>query len=123
MSIPTPSPAKRRIRIPLLAVFCALFVIIMIGSMWIDSIQSDISRLKVTVADLSISSELLTREYKALATELEQSDTDEYIIAKARQLYGYMMPNELLFVVKNPEVLGTGDNDETQLYVIEGDTL
>jgi len=117
------SPVPHRRRIPLLVVFCAMFVIIMVGYMWIDSINSDISRLKVTVVDLSISSELLMREYKALANELEQAETDEYIIAKARQLYGYMMPNELLFVVKNPEVLGTSAEDAAQLYVMEGNTL
>ena len=123
MSTTTSSPAKRRIRVPLLAVFCALFVIAMIGYMWIDSIESDISRLKVTVADFSSNSECLTREYKAVTTELAHADADEYIVAKARQLYGYIMPNELLFVVKNPEVLGTSVGDEAQLYVIEGDTF
>ena len=120
MNAMTPAPPRKRpMRVPLLFVLCAMFVIIMVGYMWIDSIKSDISNLQVTVVDLSISSELLTREYKALANELEQSDTDEYIIAKARQLYGYMMPNELLFVVKNPEALGN-TNEATELYILEG---
>ena len=118
-AIPPAPPRKRRLRVPLIYGLCSMFVIIMIGYMWIDSIKSDISQLQVTVVDLSINSELLTREYKALAAELDQSDTDEYVIAKARQLYGYMMPNELLFVVKNPEALGSV-GETTEFFILEG---
>ena len=118
-AMPPAPPRKRCLRVPLIYVLCSMFVIIMIGYMWIDSIKSDISQLQVTVVDLSINSELLTREYKALAAELDQSDTDEYVIAKARQLYGYMMPNELLFVVKNPEALGSV-SETTELFILEG---
>lgn len=95
---------KRR-RIPLLWVVCPIFVIVMIGYLWIDQIKGDISQLKVTVTDLNIASTQLTRELNALNAEKSAAETDEYIIAKARQLYGYMLPNELLFVVSNPEAL------------------
>ena len=97
----------RRKRIPLIWVLCPIFVIVMIGYLWIDQIKGDISQLKVTVTELNISNAQLTREYNALVAEKDAAKTDEYIIAKARQLYGYMMPNELLFVVSNPEALYT----------------
>lgn len=115
----SPAPRKKQLRVPLLVVFCAMFVIIMVGYMWVDSIKSDISQIKVVVSDLSISSELLTREYRKLTNELAQSETDEYVIARARQYHGYMMPNELLFVVKNPEALGV-PGIQTDLLVMEG---
>lgn len=98
----------RRKRIPLIWVICPIFVIVMIGYLWIDQIKGDISQLKVTVTELTFSDARLTREYNALLEEKNASQTDEYIIAKARQLYGYMLPNELLFVVSNPEVLYSG---------------
>ncbi len=107
-------------RVPLLWVICPIFVIVMIGYLWIDNIKSDISQLKVTVSELNIASTLLERERDALVKEVKDAETDEYIIAKARQLYGYMMPNELLFIIKNPEALHSGDEPPV-MYVVEGD--
>lgn len=106
-------------RVPLLWVICPIFVIVMIGYLWIDNIKSDISQLKVTVSELNIASTLLERERDALVKEVKDAETDEYIIAKARQLYGYMMPDELLFIIKNPEALHSGDEPPV-MYVVEG---
>lgn len=111
---------SRRHRIPILWVLCPIFVIVMIGYMWIDQIKSDISQLKVTVTELNIANTTLLRERDALVKEVTESETDEYIIAKARQLYGYMMPNELLFIIKNPDALQGGDEPPV-MYVVEGD--
>lgn len=107
-------------RVPLLWVICPIFVIVMIGYLWIDQINSDISQLKVTVTELSIASTLLERERDALIKEVKESESDEYIIAKARQLYGYMMPNELLFIIKNPDALQSSD-EVPVMYVVEGE--
>lgn len=109
-------------RIPILWVICPIFVIVMIGYLWIDQINSDINNLKVTVTELNIANTLLERERDALIAEVRSADTDEYIISKARQLYGYMMPNELLFIIKNPEALTSG-NEPPVMYVMEGDQL
>lgn len=109
-------------RVPILWVICPIFVIVMIGYLWIDQINSDINNLKVTVTELNIANTLLERERDALIAEVRSADTDEYIISKARQLYGYMMPNELLFIIKNPEALTSG-NEPPVMYVMEGDQL
>lgn len=109
-------------RIPLLWVICPIFVIVMIGYLRIDQINNDISGLKVTVTELNIANTLLERERDALVAEVKSADTDEYIISKARQLYGYMMPNELLFIIKNPEALTSG-NEPPVMYVVEGEQL
>lgn len=100
------SSRKQPRRVPFLFVLCAMFVIIMVGWMWIDSLNGNISQLEVIVSDATISSELLKRESDSLSNELDQSQTKDYIIATARQRYHYIMPNELVFVVKNPEALG-----------------
>ena len=117
-----PKMQLRYKRIPLLWVICPIFVIIMIGYMWIGQINDDISQLRVTVTELSIANTLLERERDALVAEVRNATTDEYIISKARQLYGYMMPNELLFIIKNPDALNTG-NEVPVMYVVEGDQL
>ena len=109
-------------RIPLLWVLCPIFVIIMIGYMWIGQINDDISNLKITVTELNIANTLLERERDALIAEVRNAETDEYIISKARQLYGYMMPNELLFIISNPEAL-TNSGEVPVMYVVEGNQL
>ena len=109
-------------RVPLLWVLCPIFVIVMIGYLWIGQINDDISGLRITVTELNITQTLLERERDALIAEVKNADTDEYIISKARQLYGYMMPNELLFIIANPEALVTG-NEVPVMYVMEGDQL
>lgn len=117
-----PNTPFRYKRVPLLWVICPIFVIIMIGYMWIGQINDDISSLKITVTELNIASTLLERERDALVAEVRNAETDEYIISKARQLYGYMMPNELLFIIKNPDALTTG-NEVPVMYVMEGDQM
>jgi len=117
-----PNTPFRYRRVPLLWVICPIFVIIMIGYMWIGQINDDISNLKITVTELNIASTLLERERDALVAEVRNAETDEYIISKARQLYGYMMPNELLFIIKNPDALTAG-GEVPVMYVMEGDQL
>jgi len=110
MQTPKPSQKKPR-RVPLLFVLCVMFVLIMVTGMWLDAQKRSIDQLKVTIRDAAISSELLKRESESLNDELNQSQSKEYIIATARQRYHYIMPNELIFVVKNPEALGDPSAD------------
>ena len=59
------------------------------------------------------------RRARGISISHSIAETDDYIIAKARQLYGYMMPGEMRFVIKNPEALYGGQTIE--MYVVEGD--
>lgn len=114
---------KQRYRyssISFLALACTLFVVISIGSMMIRSVRSDAEQLRVRVTDLSISREEMARERDKLQNEISIAETDDYIIAKARQLYGYMMPGEMRFVIKNPEALYDA-TQSIEMYVIEGE--
>lgn len=105
-----------------LGLACTLFVVICIGCMMIDSVRSDTEQLRVRVTDLSISREEMARERDKLQNEISIAETDDYIIAKARQLYGYMMPGEMRFVIKNPEAL-YDTSQSIEMYVIEGEQL
>ncbi len=104
-------------RVRPLAVFCALFVIIAIGSMMISSERKKVEALEYSVRELELARDQLEKERKKLAYEIQIADTDEYIIAKARE-YGYMMPGELLFVIKNPQALEDG-SETIEMYVVE----
>ena len=47
----------------------------------------------------------LQNEQTGLQSTLEMVDTDAFIESQARTLYGYMRPDEIRFVITNPEVL------------------
>lgn len=47
----------------------------------------------------------LQNEQQALDDTLKIVGTDSYIEDQARTLYGYMRPDEIRFVITNPEVL------------------
>lgn len=47
----------------------------------------------------------LQNEQADLKTMLDLAGTDAFIENQARTLYGYMMPDEIRFVITNPEAL------------------
>ena len=80
--------------------------------------------LSQTVAELNDtyeSSSLRLAALKDQRTELKNTldtvGTDAFIENQARTLYGYMMPGEMRFVIKNPEALHGGQTIE--MYVVE----
>lgn len=97
---------------------CILFVIIAIGGMMISSERQQVAAMHDKVTDLSILKAQLEDQKRDLEYEISIAETDEYIIAKARE-YGYMMPGELLFVIKNPEALAD-PTEPIEMYVVEG---
>ena len=111
------------LRVRPLVLVCALFVIISLGVMTINQANENNVRLENSVTDLRIARDQQYKEYKRLQSELEIVETDDYIIAKARQLHGYMMPGEKLFVIKNPEALYGETQEPIQMYVVEDTDL
>lgn len=47
----------------------------------------------------------LKNEKADLAATLKEAGTDTFVENQARSLYGYMMPDEIRFVITNPEAL------------------
>ncbi|MBQ9299011.1 MAG: septum formation initiator family protein [Clostridia bacterium] len=107
------------LRVRPLALICALFVVITLGIMTINSVYDSTAEMQSRLTDLRIERDQRYKEYKKLENELEIVETDDYIMAKARQIYGYMMPGELLFVVKNPEALYGETDEPIQMAVVE----
>ena len=111
------------LRVRPLVLVCALFVVISLGVMTINQARENNVQLENSVIDLRIARDQQYKEYKRMRNELEIVETDDYIIAKARQLHGYMMPGEKLFVIKNPEVLYGETEEPIQMYVVEDTDL
>ena len=106
-------------RVRPLALVCALFVVITLGIMTINSVYDSTEAMQSRLTDLRIERDQRYKEYKKLENELQIVETDDYIMAKARQIYGYMMPGELLFVIKNPEALYGEIEEPVQMAVVE----
>lgn len=106
------------LRVRPLAVVCSLFVIIAVGMMMINSVKDTTAVMQERVTDLRIARDQMFKEYRKLESEVSIVSTDDYIIAKARELYDMVMPGELLFVVKNPEAL-YGQDEVVELYMAE----
>lgn len=104
-------------RVRPLALLCALFVIIAVGVMMINSVHENTAYLRERVTDLGIARDALARRLNQLEVEVSQVGSDDYIIRKAREQYDMVMPDDLLFVVANPEALDDGGT--VQLYVAE----
>lgn len=111
------------LRVRPLVLVCALFVVISLGVMTINKARENNIQLENSVTDLRIARDQQYKEYKRMQSELEIVETDDYIIAKARQLHGYMMPGEKLFVIKNPEALYGETEEPIQMYVVEDTDL
>ncbi len=106
-------------RVRPLALVCALFVVISLGVMSINAVRDSAADMQERLIDLRIERDQHFKEYKKLQNELEIVGTDDYIIAKARQIHGYIMPGEMLFVIRNPQVLYGETEEPIQMAVVE----
>lgn len=111
------------LRVRPLVLVCALFVVISLGVMAINQIKETNAVLEESLIDLRIARDQQDKEFKKLSNELEIVNTDDYITAKARQLYGYMMPNEKLFIITNPDALYGITDEPIQMTVIKASDL
>ncbi|MBQ9197196.1 MAG: septum formation initiator family protein [Clostridia bacterium] len=126
MPSPVPGNPLERLfsmRVRPLALVCALFVVITLGVMAIGAIQDSTAEMQVRLTDLRIERDQQYKQYRKLEDELQIVETDDYIMAKARQIYGYMMPDEKLFVIKNPEALYGETDEPVQMAVLDAEAL
>ena len=91
-------------RVPWWALGIGLLAFTVIAFMLIQRQNNDLAMLERTYENVNAKRILLQYEQSELQRELSISNTSDYIASRARE-NGYMMPNELHFVVDNPEVL------------------
>lgn len=91
-------------RVRLFPVLVMLFVIIACGIITLRQMDGNIRVVEGEIRDTEVILRDMQAELSDAVIEVNQKDSAEYIIEKARGI-GYLMPGEYLFVVTNPEVL------------------
>ena len=94
-----------RLRIKLIYVLAAAFVIIAGGIMTINRLNGGIAVLEAAYTQTRLEKLKVDAEKSEMQQELAIKDEDSYIRNKARTLYRYLNQGEILFVVENPEAL------------------
>lgn len=109
-----------RLRIKLIYVLTAAFVIMACGIMTLNRMNGDIAVLEDTARETHLRQLEANAEQSEMQKELAIKDTDSYIRDKARSMYGYLMQGEILFVVENPEALY--EDGEVPQVIVKEDT-
>ena len=91
-------------RIRLFPVLVILFVIVACGLISLQKLDGNISVMEDQVKKAEILLRDKQAEESRLIAEINEKDSNAYIIDHARAM-GYLMPGEIRFVVTNPEVL------------------
>lgn len=89
-------------------IWCVIVVCacVLIGFFWFNrSLTADLEELDALQSDAKLRLSALQAEQTELEAQLDAVDTDAFIENQARTMYGYMMPDEIRFVITNPEAL------------------
>ncbi len=106
-------------RLPWWALGLGLLAFVIIAVMLIQRQDTDLAILERTYENVNAKRILLQYEQSEMQRELNISSTADYIASRARE-NGYMMPNEIHFVVDNPWVLTDHDTlGDVQLTTVE----
>ena len=106
-------------RLKLLYVITIAFVIVAAGLMTINRLDGDILKLEETARTTRLHEVDVETQQSDMQREVAMKDTTAYIKEKARA-QGYMYPNEIRFVVVNPEVLyDVNDTAQVEIEVSE----
>lgn len=85
---------------------CAVLACMLIAFMWSSSqLTGSIKDVEEKYDQSRVKLTQLQNEQTGLKSTLEMVDSDAFIENQARTLYGYMRPDEIRFVITNPEVL------------------
>ncbi len=102
-------------RMKLITVVVLAFIIVATGLIAGRQYTQDIERLNDLKYQVRLDQIEAERRKSAYQAELSESESDEYIIRTARELYGYLMPGEIRFIVTNTDAL----YDEPEARVLE----
>jgi len=87
-------------------VLVAIFVCVLVGVFYYgNSYRLTLEELNETYDDAHIRLSETQSKQAELKTMLETVGTDAFVENQARTIYGYMMPDEIRFVITNPEAL------------------
>lgn len=99
---------RKTMNIWVLIVACAC---ILVGFFWFErNLDANLNELQNLSNANALRLADLQEEQAELRHMLDEADSDAFIEHQARTLYGYMMPDEIRFVITNPEAL-YGDDE------------
>lgn len=85
---------------------CAVLACMLVAFIWSSSqLTGSIKSVDEKYNQSRVKLTQLQNEQTGLKSTLEMVDTEAFIENQARTLYGYMRPDEIRFVITNPEVL------------------
>lgn len=94
---------RRTMNVWLLVALCAC---ILITFLWYNqTLSQNLDELDATANDAKVRLTQLQGEQAELEAQVQTVGTDAFIENQARTLYGYIMPDEVRFVIDNPEAL------------------
>ena len=83
---------------------------VLVGFFWYNTqLSASISELNETYDHSKVQLADLETKQAALKAKLAEAGTDAFIENQARTVYGYMKPDEIRFVITNPEALYGGE--------------
>jgi len=84
----------------------ALCACVLTGFLWYNqTLTSDLEELNATTSNAKLRLTQLQGQQAELESQVQTVGTDAFIENQARTLYGYIMPDEVRFVIDNPEAL------------------
>lgn len=89
----------------LLFVLAAAFVIVAGGIITLQRLDQDIDVLEARARQTRLRELDAEKKKGDMLQEINNQDTDTYIMENARNLYGYLMPGEIRFEVTNTDAL------------------
>lgn len=99
---------RRDVRLwPVLAIMSCVFAVFLVAS---SQVSVGIRETEQKLSQKRVALTQAQTENNELTDLLEAVGTDIFIENQARSMYGYMKPDEIRFVITNPEVLyGTNE--------------
>lgn len=86
-----------------LVAFCACVLVAFFC--YNNILNENLQEVETSYNDATVKLNRLNGENADLKEQLMIVGTDDFIETQARTMYGYMMPDEIRFVINNPEVL------------------
>ncbi|MEG0901887.1 MAG: septum formation initiator family protein [Clostridia bacterium] len=90
------------------ALLTALACVLLAFFCYSGTLTKSIDELDVAYDQAMLRMADLENEKASLTAKLDTVGSDAFIENQARTMYGYMMPNEIRFVITNPESLYDG---------------
>ncbi len=95
----------RNKRVKPLYLFVFLSMLVLCFILYNNQQKQEIEALNELAYQTRLSKTVVERERSNLQREVDSSDDNEYIVEKARSLYGYLSPGEIRFKVTNLDAL------------------